>query len=76
MYGHLDIDILTGILRGIVDWMYHRLCRENLGVMLREDIVDNRLKGDVKMYDVDYEIDVDFDYCDEILKLMDIVRFA
>ena len=76
MYRHLDIDILTGILRGIVDWMYHRLCRENLGVMLREDIVDNRLKGDVRMYDVDDEIDVNFDYCDEILKLMDIVRFA
>ena len=29
-------------------------------------------KGDVRIY----EIDIDFDYCDEILKLMDIVRFA
>ena len=28
------------------------------------------------MYGVDNEIDVNFDYCDEILKLMDIVRFA
>ena len=36
-------------------------------VMLREDIVDNRLKGDVRMYGVDNEIDVNFDYCDEIL---------
>ena len=45
-------------------------------VMLREDIVDNRLIGDVRMYGVDNEIDVNFDYCDEILKLMDIVRFA
>ena len=45
-------------------------------MMLREDIVDNRLKGDVRMYGVHNEIDVDFDYCDEILKLMDIVRFA
>ena len=35
-----------------------------------KDIVDNRLKGDVRIYDID------FDYCDEILKLMDIVRFA
>ena len=32
--------------------------------MLREDIVDNRLKGDVRVYDVDDEIDVDVD--DEI----------
>ena len=31
--------------------------------MLREDIVGNRLKGDVKVYDVDVEIDVDVDYC-------------
>ena len=44
--------------------------------MLREDIVDNRLKGDVRMYGVDKEIDVNFDYCDKILKLMDMVRFA
>ena len=44
--------------------------------MLREEIVDNRLKGDERMYGVDNEIDVDFDYCEEILKLMDIVRFA
>ena len=34
--------------------------------------MDNRLKGDVRIY----EIDIDSDYCDEILKLMDIVRFA
>ena len=53
---------MTGILRGVVDWMYHRLCRENLGVMLKEDVVDNRLKGDVRIY----ETDIDFDYCDEI----------
>ena len=72
MHTYWGLDILTGILRGIVDWMYHRLCRENLGVMMREDVVDNRLKGDVSIY----EIDIDFDYCDEILKLMDIVRFA
>ena len=36
-------------------------------VMLREDIVDNRLKDDVRVYDVDVEIDVDVDvdvdYC-------------
>ena len=38
--------------------------------------MDNRLKGDVRMYGVDNEIDVNFDYCDEILKLMDIVRFG
>ena len=33
--------------------------------MLREDIVDNRLKDDVRVYDVDVEIDVDVDvnYC-------------
>ena len=33
--------------------------------MLREDIVGNRLKGDVRVYDVDVEIDVDVDvdYC-------------
>ena len=72
MYRYWDLDILTGILRGIVDWMYHRLCRENLGVMMREDVVDNRLKGDARIY----EIDIDFYYCDEILKLVDIVRFA
>ena len=29
--------------------------------MLREDIVDNRLKDDVRVYDVDVEIDVDVD---------------
>ena len=62
MYRYWDLDILTGILRGIGAWMYHRLCRENLGVMMREDVVDNRLKGDVRIY----EIDIDFDYCDEI----------
>ena len=72
VYRHLDIDILTGILRGIVDWMYHRLCRENLGVMMRGDVVNDRLNDDGRIY----EIDIDFDYCDEILKLMDIVRFA
>ena len=67
MYRYWDLDILTGILRGIVDWMYHRLCRENLGVMLREDIVDNRLKGDVRVHDVDYcECNID----------RDMVRFA
>ena len=32
---------------------------------MREDVVDNRLKGDVRIY----EIDIDFDYCDEILKI-------
>ena len=26
-------------------------------VMLREDIVDNRLKGDVRMYDIDVIVD-------------------
>ena len=35
--------------------------------MLREDIVDNRLKGDVRVYDVDVDVDVDvdddIDYC-------------
>ena len=33
-----------------------------------KDIVDNRLKGDVRVYDVDVdvdvEIDVDVDYCE------------
>ena len=32
-------------------------------VMLREDIVDNRLKGDVRVYDVEIDVDVDVDYC-------------
>ena len=32
--------------------------------MLKDDIVDNRLKGDVKVYDVDDDIDV---IVDEIL---------
>ena len=54
MHRYWGFDILTGILRDIVDWMYHRLCRENLGVMMREDVVDNRLKGDVRVHDVDY----------------------
>ena len=63
MYRHLNIDILTGILRGIVDWIYHRLCRENLGVMMREDVVNDRLNDDGRIY----EIDIDFDYYDEIL---------
>ena len=39
--------------------------------MLRGDIVDNRLEGDVRVYDVDVDvdvevdvdIDVDVDYC-------------
>ena len=31
--------------------------------------MDNRLKGDVRMYDIDVIVD-------EILKLVDIVRFA
>ena len=43
MHRYRGFDILTGILRGIVDWMYHRLCRENLGVMMREDVVNDRL---------------------------------
>ena len=34
--------------------------------MLREDIVDNRLKGDVRMYDVDVDDDIDV-IVDEIL---------
>ena len=72
MHRYWGLDILTGILRGIVDWMYHRLCRENLGVMMRGDVVNDRLNDDGRIY----EIDIDFDYCDEILKLMDIVRFA
>ena len=29
--------------------------------MLKEDIVDNRLKGDVRVYDVDVDNDVDVD---------------
>ena len=40
--------------------------------MMREDVVNDRLNDDGRIY----EIDIDFDYCDEILKLMDIVRFA
>ena len=31
-------------------------------VMLREDIVDNRLECDVRVYDVDVDIDVGVDY--------------
>ena len=31
--------------------------------MLRGDIVDNRLEGDVRVYDVDVDVDVDVDYC-------------
>ena len=34
--------------------------------MLREDIVDNRLKGDVRMYDVGVDDDIDV-IVDEIL---------
>ena len=34
-------------------------------VILREDIVDNRLKEDVRVYDVDVEIDVDVDVDDD-----------
>ena len=29
--------------------------------MLREDIVDNGLKGDVRVYDVDVDVDDDID---------------
>ena len=46
MYRYWDLDALTEILRGIMDWMYHRLCRENLGVMMREDVVNDRLNDD------------------------------
>ena len=65
VYRHLDIDILTGILRGIVDWMYHRLSRENLGVMMREDVVNNRLNCDENV-DVNNRLN-----CDENVEIVD-----
>ena len=31
--------------------------------MLRGDIVDNRLEGDVRVYDIDVDVDINVDYC-------------
>ena len=57
------------MLRG---WEYRKGIRCELRfwrVMLREDIMDNRLKGDVRVYDVDV------DYCGWDVD-MDMVSFA
>ena len=58
---YLQVYCYNRYLRG---YEYREGIRQELRfwrVMLREDIVDNRLKDDVRVYDVDVEIDVDVD---------------